>query len=730
MSLILDQIDKASRRLDFDIADRIQSLQSKTPSDVTTPDEQAERLKFLSNSLTDEDLAKYTLERILAGNELQPVSYLQRGAIAARPVARIQIRQPNGTRYGWGTGFLIAPRVLLTNNHVLPDKDWAARSEAHFDYELDVNDEPIGPTVFRLEPQGLFHTSKELDFTVVAVAPRTEDGQHDLSAFGWLPLLDFLGKTITGEWLTIIQHPAGERKQLCVRENRLLKRSENVLWYSTDTLGGSSGSPVYNNDWFVVALHHSGVPEKHNDRIQTIDGRDFDPRTMDESQIKWIANEGIRASCISRNLKQFFPSHPLLQPLFSATPETARIVGQAFRKISKGDSALPTLSRERKDSAMSQTSDQTLSIPLQITLRISAPEGVSLAAAQVVGAVPVGESIELPAARGRQPSPSIGRPASFDAPFDSEYKNRKGFDPDFLGGAHRVGFPVMNDALRAEATRLLAPQDSNDHILHYHNFSVVMHKKRRFAIYSAANVSFANRFEMGRPRDVWRLDPRIPIDAQVGEFYYARNKFDRGHLTRREDLEYGATPSNALASAGDTCHFTNCTPQQEKFNQGKQIWQGIERHILESAIFVGQCNAQIMTGPIFDDSDPEYKQIRYPLQYWKVVAALSSQSKLFATAYLASQADLITQFGIEAAPEELLGPFKHFQVKISEIERLTGLSFVCGAKDDISLRDFDPLETAPPRRRRRPFTAGESTAVEFLPPGYIELMELDDIVTA
>jgi DNA/RNA endonuclease G (NUC1) len=54
----------------------------------------------------------------------------------------------------------------------------------------------------------------------------------------------------------------------------------------------------------------------------------------------------------------------------------------------------------------------------------------------------------------------------------------------------------------------------------------MMHRKRRFAIYSAANVSFG-RYLMGRPSDVWRLDPRIPQEAQVGQFYYARNKFVR-----------------------------------------------------------------------------------------------------------------------------------------------------------------------------------------------------------
>lgn len=120
MSLILEPIDKALRWLDFDVAARIQSLQNKTPGDIATDKERAQRQQFLSRSLGDEQLAGETLERVLAGNELQPVNYLERGALAARAVARILIRQPNGRQYGWGTGFLIAPQVLITNNHVLP----------------------------------------------------------------------------------------------------------------------------------------------------------------------------------------------------------------------------------------------------------------------------------------------------------------------------------------------------------------------------------------------------------------------------------------------------------------------------------------------------------------------------------------------------------------------------------------------------------------------------------
>jgi endonuclease G len=190
------------------------------------------------------------------------------GVIAARSICRILIFDRPGHRCGYASGFLIAPNVLITNHHVLPDADFAANSIAQFDYELDV----FGRTRFRLNSvcrrTGCSLPSEQLDFTIVAVLDDAAGGGASSAKFGYLPLIGSPGKALEGEWLTIIQHPGAERKQLCARENRLLTRTDEVLWYTTDTLGGTSGSPVFNNDWQVVALHHKGVPEERNGSIR------------------------------------------------------------------------------------------------------------------------------------------------------------------------------------------------------------------------------------------------------------------------------------------------------------------------------------------------------------------------------------------------------------------------------------------------------------------------------
>jgi endonuclease G len=300
----------------------------KTPADLADPKDQNNRLRFLRETQGDTPKTLQTFERIIAGNELQPVNYLALGVLAARPVCRIRVADAGGRLAAWATGFLIAPRVLITNNHVLPSEATAAVSTAQFDYELDVLGHELPLVEFTLKPDELFYTCQDLDFTVCAVAPASAGGSA-LSAYGFLPLIGTLGKVMDGEWLSITQHPNGERKQVCVRENHLLTRTDDALWYSTDTLGGSSGSPVFNNDWQVVALHHSGVPEEKNGVPQTLDGRDYDPTRDPETAVKWIANEGIRVSRIVARLTSERAGHPLLADVFQMTPERARAATEA-----------------------------------------------------------------------------------------------------------------------------------------------------------------------------------------------------------------------------------------------------------------------------------------------------------------------------------------------------------------------------------------------------------------
>ncbi|MBF6300042.1 trypsin-like peptidase domain-containing protein [Nocardia amamiensis] len=242
-----------------------------------------------------------TLERIIgASNELQPANFLARGARTAATVARISMIR-NGREIPLGTGFLVSPRLLLTNNHVLPDLDTARQVVVDFGAETTIDNDPCLPLRFHLDPD-FFVTDEHLDFTLVPVLPRT-DGKPPGDVVGWWNrLIMDQGKIVVGEAMNIIGHPMGRLKEIGIRKNQLDLQLDHFLHYSTDTEPGNSGSPVFNDQWEVVALHHSGVPRTDEQgRILRRDGTVWRQGDGDDA-IAWTANEGVRISAILRHL--------------------------------------------------------------------------------------------------------------------------------------------------------------------------------------------------------------------------------------------------------------------------------------------------------------------------------------------------------------------------------------------------------------------------------------------
>ena len=106
---------------------------------------------------------------MIGESDLLSINFLDRGRRSADAVCRIKLPMDGGTAYG--TGFLVGPRLLLTNNHVIANADEAAQCEAEFGYEHDLDGVVQVRCRFNLDPHTLFFTSQELDFTLVAVAP-------------------------------------------------------------------------------------------------------------------------------------------------------------------------------------------------------------------------------------------------------------------------------------------------------------------------------------------------------------------------------------------------------------------------------------------------------------------------------------------------------------------------------------------------------------------------------
>jgi len=253
-----------------------------------------------------EEVPPRQAERIIgASNDLQSLNFLARGLRAAAGVARIWFAVHGGPMRPQATGFLVAPNLLLTNHHVFPDAVGAREAFAEFGAEVGIDNElPTRTARFTPDPDTLFLTDVDLDFTLVALSPGA-DGRLPGEVFGHIPLIAAEGKLVVGDPVNVVGHPDGRLKEIAIRENRFTQRFDHFLQYETDTEPGNSGSPVFNDQWEAVALHHSGVPALDDEgHVLDLTGA---PWTPDQGQgaIRWIANEGIRISVVLRRLAAF-----------------------------------------------------------------------------------------------------------------------------------------------------------------------------------------------------------------------------------------------------------------------------------------------------------------------------------------------------------------------------------------------------------------------------------------
>lgn len=239
------------------------------------------------------------LLRVFGASEFVRVAFLELGMRASRAVARVALLDGK-----WqGSGVMISDRLFLTNSHVIRSPEEASEKCAEFAHELDGAGQPVRATRFALAPTDFFHTDgmDDLDYTVVAIGARLS-GPADLRDYGWCPLSDDPVKHALGEVANIVQHPEGRYKEAVVRENRLVSRLPRVLHYVADTEIGSSGSPVFNNEWRMIALHHCGEP--------WLEDRDEAGRPVPRE-----VNEGIRVSAILGELRDLLSTLPLQQRL-------------------------------------------------------------------------------------------------------------------------------------------------------------------------------------------------------------------------------------------------------------------------------------------------------------------------------------------------------------------------------------------------------------------------------
>jgi endonuclease G len=264
-----------------------------------------------------------------------------------------------------------------------------------------------------------------------------------------------------------------------------------------------------------------------------------------------------------------------------------------------------------------------------------------------------------------------------EKPFDIQnYISRKGFDEEFLGiGGER--FKVKLPVIKNKADVVKFGTNNKESKLKYTHFTVEMSESRRMCFYSAVNID-GNQYKRIK-RTGWRYDPRIPEKLQImKECYGNAPKFSRGHMTRREDPNWGEL-TTAILGNDDSMHVTNTVPQMQSFNAG--IWLSLENYALENTKLDRQ-RISVFTGPFLHESDPVKYGVKIPVEFWKVIAFIHDETgKLCATGYTMSQENYLRN------EEFVFGEFQTYQTPIRVIEKKANIIFP-------ELSEIDPLANA------------------------------------
>lgn len=225
-----------------------------------------------------------TLEKIVKQNQTFKKARRWRDRLEGieRQVCRIE----RGGR-AHGTGFLVAPDLVLTNHHVvakeihgvtqpdslaarfdfqsLLDKDLpeeGRKYDLHADWLLDSS--PHDPVDTQPKPKDHEPDTDHLDYAFLRLSEAAGEEALKDGPRGFVALPDEPPELKVGGPVFIVQHPGGETLSLALDTESIteINDEQTRVRHNTNTEGGSSGSPTFDSDWNLIALHHSGDPQK------------------------------------------------------------------------------------------------------------------------------------------------------------------------------------------------------------------------------------------------------------------------------------------------------------------------------------------------------------------------------------------------------------------------------------------------------------------------------------
>jgi len=276
-----------------------------------------------------------------------------------------------------------------------------------------------------------------------------------------------------------------------------------------------------------------------------------------------------------------------------------------------------------------------------------------------------------------------------------------GFKNDFLGKSFHVEPPALTSKQQLDAAQNTKTKSK---VLDYIYFSVVQSSSRRVPYFSASNIDRSNWMQIGRTGE-FKVEPDLERNSQLTDNDYKQfnsieeKKIDKGHMTRREDVQWDINKNEdaAMEAALSTFVYTNACPQHHEINNG--IWKQLENSILVKGHVPEPHRATVFTGPVLHNDDPVFKkklndgsEFKIPVLFWKVIYYVKEDGKLYRAAFLMGQLRKLQNdklindyslptFNLIKESKSSLVPFLQFQddetyqVPTSIIEKLTGYKF-------------------------------------------------------
>ncbi|WZO98231.1 DNA/RNA non-specific endonuclease [Isosphaeraceae bacterium EP7] len=633
-----------------------------------------------------------------------PWTHLNSGAPKKRVLGLLpsigRIEVPNLPQYPFaGTGFVVGPDLVLTNKHVaklfaegLGNRGLIYRpGDAAISFRREI-DTPEGTDedYARVREVVMIHPYWDMAVLRMEGLP---------AAAKPLTLSVDAPEALTNREVVVIGYPAQDRRNDLDVQNRIFNRVfdvkrlqpgrlrerqkvqsfgnlVNALTHDSSTLGGNSGSAVIDLvTGQVVALHFAGEYLKANYAVPAYE----------------LARDSRVVACGLR-----------FAGAVRATSDWAfawdRLGGETAIREKEGDDDRTNLSTPGPNPSgpvPMAGGTVTWTIPIQVTIALGAPVPGEIAS--TTAATP---EAQVEAMRMQVPVILDG------------LDEREGYRPDFLGLGEDVTIPLPTLTQYGEAA--VARLDDGTWELKYHKFSVVMHKTRRLALFTAANSDWQpeHRLINGRKpsrkeltglpdfvAEQWVIDPRIPGTNQLPDAFFSKDEgaFDKGHLVRRDDVCWGDTFEDIQMANGDTFHTTNCSPQVGAFNQsakGQDNWGDLENLIqaetkAERAIlFSGPVLAE--DDQVFDGRDVHGRvRVLIPRSFWKIVV-VAGEDGPEAFGFVMEQ-----DLSAVPRPEEFAVPakWKRFMRGIGAIEEMLG-----GLVKLTELKRYDRHDTEEGRR--------------------------------